>query len=50
VLKKVLPPDDRSIVEVSKETDINYQVIKNWVKRSESGVLCSFAALVSVSE
>ena len=39
VLKKVLPPDARSIVEVSRETGINDQTIRNWVKKSESGIL-----------
>jgi len=39
VLKKVLPPDGRSIVEVSRETGINDQTIRNWIKQSESGNL-----------
>ncbi len=39
VLKKVLPPDGRSIVEVSRETGINDQTIRNWIKKSESGIL-----------
>ena len=39
VLKKVLPPEARSIVEVSRETGINDQTIRNWVKKSESGIL-----------
>jgi len=39
VLKKVLPPDAQSIVEVSKETGINDQTIRNWLKKSESGIL-----------
>lgn len=38
VLKKVLPPEARSIVEVSRETGINDQTIRNWVKKSESGI------------
>ena len=39
VLKKVLPPDGQSIVEVSRETGINDQTIRNWIKKSESGIL-----------
>jgi len=39
VLKKVLPPEQRSIVEVSRETGINDQTIRNWIKQSESGNL-----------
>ncbi|MEI6847975.1 MAG: hypothetical protein WCK32_08095 [Chlorobiaceae bacterium] len=37
--EKVLPPDARSIVEVSKETGINDQTIRNWIKKSASGIL-----------
>jgi len=37
--EKVLPPDARSIVEVSRETGNNDQTIRNWVKKSESGIL-----------
>lgn len=32
VLKKVLPPESRSISEVSKETGVNSQTIRNWLK------------------
>ena len=32
VLKKVLPPENRSISEVSKETGVNSQTIRNWLK------------------
>ena len=32
VLKKVLPPENRSISEVSKETGVNAQTIRNWLK------------------
>jgi transposase len=39
VLKKVLPPDARSIVDVSRETGINNQTIRNWLKKSKSGIL-----------
>ena len=37
-LKKVLPPEGIRIVEVSRETDINGQAIRNLIKRSESGI------------
>lgn len=39
VLKKVLPPERRSVREVSQETGVNEQTIRNWIKRSESGIL-----------
>jgi transposase-like protein len=39
VLKKVLPPESRSIAEVSRESCINQQTIRNWIKRSETGIL-----------
>lgn len=32
VLKKVLPPENRSISEVSKETGVSDQTIRNWLK------------------
>ncbi|NTU58878.1 MAG: transposase [Chlorobiaceae bacterium] len=38
LLKKVLRPEGRSIVEVSRETGVNEQTIRNWIKRSESGI------------
>jgi len=39
ILKKVLPPEGRSIGEVSRETGVNQQTIRNWIKRSEPGIL-----------
>ena len=39
ILKKVLPPESRSVAEVSRETGIHYQTIRNWIKQSESGTL-----------
>ena len=36
-LKKVLPPESRSVAQVSRETGINYQTIRNWIKQSKSG-------------
>lgn len=37
ILKKVLPPENRSIPEVSRETGVNDQTIRNWIKQYESG-------------
>ena len=39
VLKKVLPPESRSIAQVSQETGVNEQTIRNWLKQSKSGIL-----------
>ena len=39
VLKKVLLPNGRSIGEVSRETGVNEQTIRNWIKRSKSSIL-----------
>jgi len=39
ILKKVLQPNGRSIGEVRRETGVNQQTIRNWIKRSESGIL-----------
>ena len=33
ILKKVLPPENRSIAEVSKETGVSDQTIRNWLFR-----------------
>ncbi|MBD3822855.1 MAG: transposase [Thiotrichales bacterium] len=41
VLKKVLPPESRSIAKVSRETGVNEQTIRNWLKQSQSGILTS---------
>ena len=38
ILKKVLPPEGRSISEVSRETGVNPQTIRNWINRSQSGI------------
>lgn len=37
ILKKVLPPENRSIAEISRETGVNQQTIRNWIKQHESG-------------
>ncbi|WP_232209779.1 transposase [Chlorobium ferrooxidans] len=39
VLKKVLPPEQQSIPQVSRETGIHDQAIQNWVQKCESGIL-----------
>jgi transposase-like protein len=33
VIKKILPPENRSIAEVSKETGVSEQTIRNWLLR-----------------
>ena len=37
ILKKVLPPESRRVAEVSRETGVNYQTIKNWIQHYETG-------------
>jgi len=37
ILKKVLPPENRSIRSMSRETRISEQTIRNWIKASKSG-------------
>lgn len=39
ILKKVLPPESRSVHEVSKEVGIAEQTIRNWMERSKNGNL-----------
>lgn len=39
ILKKVLPPESRSIAGISKETGICDQTIRNWIKQANSGSL-----------
>jgi len=39
ILKKVLPPESRSIRKTSKETGVSEQTIRNWIKERESGIL-----------
>ena len=39
VLKKVLPPESRSLAQVSRETGVNEQTIRNWLNQSKSGIL-----------
>jgi len=37
ILKKVLPPESRNIAEVSKETGVSEQTIRNWINGEASG-------------
>jgi len=39
ILKRVLPPESKSIRSMSKESGICEQTIRNWIKESESGSL-----------
>jgi transposase-like protein len=39
ILKKVLPPGKRSIAEVSRETGVSEQTIRNWINGEASGSL-----------
>jgi transposase len=39
ILNKVLPPERRSVAEVSRETGVNQQTIRNWINKSKSGIL-----------
>lgn len=39
VLKKVLPPENRSIREVSTEYGIAEQTIRNWIEKVDKGIL-----------
>ena len=39
VLKKVLPPENRSVREVSNEYGISEQAIRNWIEKVDNGIL-----------
>ena len=39
VLKKVLPPESRSISEVGKETGVSEQTIRNWLLKLKNDKL-----------
>ncbi len=41
ILKKILPPESRSIRSISKETGISEQTIRNWKEQSKSGIFTS---------
>ena len=47
LLKKVLPPENRSISEVSKETGVSEQTIRNWLFRLKNDNLNSQEGEVS---
>lgn len=38
-LKKVLPPSNRSIIEVAAEAGISDQTLRNWINKSKEGTL-----------
>jgi len=38
-LRKILPPEDRSVSEVAREMGISEQTIYNWKKQAENGTL-----------
>jgi transposase len=37
ILRNVLPPENRSIAEVSKEEQVSVQTITKWIKQLEHG-------------
>jgi len=39
ILKKVLPPESRPVVEISKETGIAEQTIRNLMEQVKNGTL-----------
>lgn len=39
VLRKILPPENRSVAEVAREMGITDQTIYNWKKKAENGTL-----------
>lgn len=39
VIRQVLPPSNKSIPEVSRETGVSDQTIRNWLKQSKDGSL-----------
>lgn len=39
ILRKVLPPESRPVVEISKETGIAEQTIRNWMEQVKNGTL-----------
>lgn len=38
ILKRVLPPENKSIRSTSKETGISEQTIRSWIKQSKTGI------------
>jgi transposase len=47
VMKKILPPENRSVPEVAKEIGISEQTIYNWKRMAENGTLVLDAETVS---
>lgn len=47
ILKKVLPPSNKSIYEVSKEMGIADQTIRNWLQKAKDGTLESTSGEIS---
>jgi len=39
VLKKVLPPENRSVKEISQENGLSEQIIRNWIQQLKNGTL-----------
>src|SRR5512145_1580962 len=39
VLKKVLPPENRSVREIAQENGLSEQTIRNWIQQLNSGTL-----------
>lgn len=39
ILRKVLPPESRAVAELSRETRIAEQTIRNWMERAGNGAL-----------
>ena len=39
ILKKVFPPENRSVLEVSRENGLSTQTIYTWLKRAKDGTL-----------
>ena len=47
VMKKILPPENRSVLEVAKEMGISDQTIYNWKRMAENGTLALDAETIS---
>jgi transposase-like protein len=46
-MKKILPPENRSVSEVAKEMGISEQTIYNWKRKAENGTLSLDAETIS---
>lgn len=47
ILRKVLPPESRSIAQVSREEGVSYQTIRNWLDKAKDGTLDEAAGELS---